>query len=273
MMGRADAAAPDGYERFALSDTTVVALRDAVPGIREALGVCRTLHAWASTLPSATAHQGRATSWGARLPQSDIDVVVRHSTHGGLLAPVTGDLFRSPSRAPWELTAALRLREAGVPTPEVVAYLLYPAGLGFCRSDVATRRLPKGEDFPAAWRRATNEEHHEQLRAVALLLRDLHRVGAHHPDLNAKNIYLSRTAGSDDPAGGRGADGQADGQGDWRAFVLDVDRVRFLAPGDALAGSGNAARLQRSLLKWRTREGLVISDSQIALLAHDAAPA
>jgi hypothetical protein len=250
---RADVAAPDGYERFVIGDTTVVSLRDAAPGVREALGVCRTLHAWASTLPSATAHQGRATAWGARLPHSDIDVVVRHATHGGIFAPLTSDLFRSPSRAPWELTASLRLRDAGVPTPEVVAYLVYPAGLGFCRSDVATRRLPKGEDFPAAWRRASREEHDDQLDAVASLLRALHRVGAHHPDLNAKNIYLA-------PEGAA-----------WTAYVLDVDRVRFLAPGDDLAAAGNAARLRRSLLKWRAREGLGISDAQVALLEHDAA--
>jgi 3-deoxy-D-manno-octulosonic acid kinase len=254
-MGRAEVAAPNGYERFVVGDTMVVALRDAVAGVREALRVCRTLHAWASTLPSATAHEGRATAWGARLPHGDTEVVVRHATHGGLLAPLTGDLFRSPSRAPWELTASLRLREAGVATPEVVAYLLYPAGLGFCRSDVATRRLPKGEDFPAAWRRASSEEHDDQLDAVAALLRDLHRVGAHHPDLNAKNVYLSRH-------GAGGADGA------WRAYALDVDRVRFLAPNDALVGAGNSARLRRSLLKWRAREGLVIADSQVARLEH-----
>ena len=244
---------PPGYERVMVGDSTVVALREAVPGIREALGICRTLHAWASTLPSATAYQGRATAWGARVPHSDIDVVVRHSQHGGLLAPLTGDLFLSPSRAPWELGTSLRLREEGVSTPEVVAYLVYPAGLGFCRADVATRRLPPGEDFPAAWRRGPIEEHDDQLDAVASLLEQMQRVGAHHPDLNAKNIYLARTE-----------------RGTWRAWVLDVDRVQFLAPEDALAGAGNAARLRRSLLKWRQREGLLMSDSQIAML-HAAA--
>lgn len=254
MSARAELAAPAGYERFVMGDTRVVALPAAVPGVRHALGVCRTLHAWASTLPSATAHQGRATAWGARLPQSDIDVVVRHSQHGGLLAPVTGDLFRMPSRAPWELTASLRLRSEGIATPEVVAYLLYPAGLGFCRSDVATRRLPKGEDLPAAWRRGTDADHEEQLDAVAALLRDLHRVGAHHPDLNAKNLYLARD----------------DARGTWRAYVLDVDRVQFLAPEDSLAGAANAARLRRSLIKWRTKEGLMITDTQLTLLDHDA---
>ena len=244
--------APPGYERFTIGESTIVALREAVSGVQQALSVCRTLHAWASTLPGATAHQGRATVWGARLSGSDIDIVVRHSQHGGLLASITGDLFRSPSRAPWELDVSRRLRAADVATPEVVAYLLYPAGLGFCRSDVATRRLPAGEDMPAAWRRATAEEHEDQLDAIVALLRDLRRVGAHHPDLNAKNIYLTR----DDSH--------------WTAYVLDVDRVRFLPNEPARTGIGNAQRLHRSLLKWRAREGLRISDAQLALLEATA---
>lgn len=247
---RTGVAAPPGYERFAVGDATVVALREAVPGLREALGVCRTLHGWAATLPGATAHEGRATAWGARLPKSDIDMVVRHSRRGGLIAALTDDLFIHPSRAPWELTASLRLREARVATPEVVAYLLYPAAPGICRSDVATRRLPAGEDFPAAWRSVEGEgEHDRQLEAIAAALRDLRAVGAHHPDLNAKNIYLAR---------------QADGA--WKAWILDLDRVRFLDATPAAAGPVNMARLRRSLLKWRRREGLVITDSQLAWL-------
>lgn len=254
---RAGIAAPEGYERFTIRDTIVVARHEAAEGVREALRTCRTLHAWAATLPGATAHQGRATAWGARLPHGGADVVVRHAQHGGLLAPLTGDLFRMPSRAPWELEASRRLLAAGVATPEVICYLVYPVGLGFCRADVATRRLPPGDDLPATWRSAAREARDDLLDAVAALLRDLQRAGAHHPDLNAKNIYLSR-----DAAVGTG--------GAWRAFVLDVDRVQFLTPGDTLVGTANAARLRRSLLKWRAKGGLAVSDAQVALLDHDA---
>ncbi len=254
---RADIAAPEGYERFTVRDTIVVARHEAAEGVRTALRACRTLHAWAATLPGAAAFQGRATAWGARLPHGAVDVVVRHAQHGGLLAPVTGDLFRMPSRAPWELAASARLLAAGIPTPEVVCYLVYPAGLGFCRADVATRRLPAGDDLPNTWRAAAREERDDLLDAVAELLRDLQRAGAHHPDLNAKNIYLTRAS----------AAGTA---GRWRAFVLDVDRVQFLTPGDSLVGAANAARLRRSLLKWRAKGGLAVSDAQVALLDHDA---
>lgn len=265
-MSGAGVIAPPGYERFSVRDATVVTLADAVRGVQEALSVCRTLHAWASTLPSATAHQGRATAWGARLPRSEIDVVVRHSQHGGMLAAVTGDLFRWPGRAPWELEVSRRLRHAEVATPEVVAYLVYPAGPLFCRNDVATRRLPDGEDLPAAWRHAPPAEREAQLEAVIGLLHALRRAGAHHPDLNAKNIYLAperraaprRTRRKDAPIA----------QPTWTAFVLDVDRVRFIESGDdgAEAARRNAARLRRSLLKWRAREGLPFSDAQLERL-------
>lgn len=247
---RAVIAAPPGYERFAIGDATVVALRDAVVGLQEALHVCRTLHGWAATSPGATAHLGRATTWGARLPSSDIDMVVRHSRRGGLMAAIIDDLFISPSRAPWELQASLRLRAAGVATPELVAYLLYPAAPGLCRSDVATRRLPPGDDFPAAWQSVPDAEHESQLAAIGDLLRDLQRAGAHHPDLNAKNIYLVRD----------------ETYGTWKAFALDLDRVQFVGTKTNAAGAGNAARLRRSLLKWRTKQGLVIADSELAML-------
>ncbi len=237
--------APTGYDRFLAGDTTVVALAGAVAGLREVLGVCRTLHGWAATLPGATAHQGRTTAWGARLPGTELDVVVRHAQHGGLLASITGDLFPTPGRAPWELEASRRLRAAAVPTPELVAYLIYPAGRLFCRSDVATRRLPEGDDLPAAWARADEVEREGQVVAVAALLRALARAGAHHPDLNAKNIYLSRAGGA------------------WTAYVLDVDRVRFGTPDDTALDARNLARLLRSLRKRRAQAGLAITDDQL----------
>lgn len=246
-MSRGSAAPPDGYVHARVGDVEVVARAEAMLGIRDALGVCRTLHAWAATLPGATAHEGRATAWGAQLPGTDLDVVVRHAQHGGLLAPVTGDLFLRPGRAPWELEASRRLRAAGVPTPELVAYLLYPAGPFLCRCDVATRRLPAGADLPEAWTASDETEREGQLVATAALLRLLARAGAHHPDLNAKNVYLSRTGGS------------------WTAFVLDVDRVRFEPAGVEVA-SRNLARLQRSLRKHRAA-GLAMTDDQVARLA------
>ena len=76
-------------------------------------------------------------------------MVVRHSRHGGLLAPVTGDRFLAPTRAPQELATSLRLIDAGVSTPEIIAYAVYSAGGPFRRSDIATREVEGGRDLAA----------------------------------------------------------------------------------------------------------------------------
>jgi 3-deoxy-D-manno-octulosonic acid kinase len=226
-----------------------VSLPEAAIGIRTALDVCRTLHGWASTLPGATAHQGRATAWGAVLPGDDIPVVVRHAQHGGLLRALTGDRFLAQGRAAYELEVSERLRAARVPTPELVAYVVYPAGPWFSRIDVATRRLPAGDDLPAAWAAANAAERDALVDATAALLRTLERAGALHPDLNAKNIYLSRS-----------------GAGTWQAYVLDVDRIRFPSGHASQLGARNLARLVRSLVKWRTRHRLPVTAGHLARL-------
>lgn len=251
-MSEAGPAAPPGYTRLIVRDATVVARHDAVSGVEDALKETRTLHGWASTVPSAKAFQGRATAWGTTLPRGGPAVVVRHARHGGLLAALTGDRFLWPGRAPWELEASERLRSAGVPTPAVVAYALYPAGPGFCRCDVATARLPEGGDLPSLWADADPASRDSMLTATAALVRALGLVNAHHEDLNAKNIYLVR-----------------EGQG-WRAYALDVDRVRFLAAGDGRAAALNFARLERSLKKGRLQFGLVISDDDVRALQRRA---
>lgn len=248
--------APNGYERFEVGSALVVARVAAAAGLRSALQGATTLHDWAATVPGAEPFQGRATAWGVRLPGAAIDVVVRHAQRGGLLAGVRGDRFVWPGRAPWELETALRLQDAGVRTPDVVAFALYPAGPGLCRCDVATRRLPKGAEFPVSWGEADERDREAMLVATGTLLRDLRSAGAQHADLNAKNLYLARD-------GGR-----------WHAWVLDVDRVRFRAPNNAEVGAQNFARLARSLRKLRDRKSLAVDDAaleRLAALAESAA--
>lgn len=247
-MSRRPPAPPPGYERFDIGAASVVAMDEAASAVRAAMGDGRTLHAWAATVPGATPFTGRATAWGVRLPESSIDVVVRHSRRGGAFAGWLGDRFVRPGRAPRELTAARRLAAAGVPTPQLVAYAIYPAGPGLCRSDVVTRRLPDGQDLPATWAVVDATEREALLHATAALLHALERAGAQHPDLNARNIHLSRV---DDA---------------WHAHVLDVDRVHFVPVGDPSTRARNLARLLRSLGRWRDRHALAVTDDHLARL-------
>jgi len=229
---------PAGYVAAEVRGARVVAHQTVQHAVREALGSSASLHAWAAKQSGARALQGRAVAWRTML--GDADVVVRHSRHGGLLAPITGDLFLAP-RAPHELAASLRLRGAGVPTPEVLAYVRYPAG-PFARVDVVTRALD-GADLPDAWRAADSAARHAIVKAVATLLRELRRAGAVHPDLNLKNVFIA----GDPPV----------------AYVLDIDRVLFREADSTDAAYRNLVRFVRSARKMRDAHRLEFDDATL----------
>jgi hypothetical protein len=93
--------------------------------------------------------------------------------------------------------------------------------------------------------------------ATAALLRGLQDAGARHPDLNLGNVLIV-----------------ADGTGEHRAFVLDIDRVVFGTPGDPRIGAANVRRLVRSARKLIAHGRIVLTDDELASLAraagHDA---
>jgi len=248
--------APAGYTRFALSGADVVALGTCADAVRRAFGN-RSLYDYAASHPARRELRGRGAAYAVPLPDGTTRVVVRHSRHGGLLAPVTGDRFLPPTRAPRELDTALRLATAGVPTPEVIAYATYPAGGPFRRSDVATREIVGGRDLSDML--ATGKRTGDVtaiLDATAELLRALARAGARHPDLNIANVLIVH-----------------DGTAGFRALVLDVDRVTFETPHDRRVAEANVGRLLRSARKMRSQGRIAVTDEELAPLATVATPA
>ena len=230
------------YERFEVGDARVVAAQVCAPSIRGVLEKER-LYEYAARQPDAIPLVGRAPVFAVNLPGGCGRVVVRHNMRGGWMAKFSSDLFLLPTRGYRELLASLRLRASGVSTPEVVAYVSYPKNLMLRRSDVATREIPNGHDLSVALAKVTDHNHRVMiLDAVAKMLRSLTHAGAHHQDLNLKNVLL--TAGT-----GPGLD----------AHVLDVDRVRFSSPGSPLVAKANLDRLIRSLRKWRDLHSLPYS--------------
>ena len=243
---------PAGYAPFGRGRTWGVALAPLVRTLEEALRD-GTLYDYAARHPRARALSGRATAWAVPLPDAVTQVVVRHGWHGGMLRHLTGDRFLAPTRAPHELRTSLTLRERGVPTPEIVAFATYPAGPLLRRSDVASREVPRAKDLAVTLlgppERAAKEA---ALDATATLLVQLAAAGAHHADLNLKNVLL-------EPAH----------DGAFTAWVLDVDRVTLFAPGDAVAArcaTLNFARLARSARKWARLYGADITDDDLASL-------
>lgn len=230
---------PRGYERQLHPHAVAVARADIAPSLRRALlapdGGRTTLYAFAAAQPGARRLQGRGTAYAVALPGGP-RVVVRHNRHGGMFAPITGDRFLSPTRAPRELEVALALAARGVATPAVLAYAVYPPGGVLQRADVATEEVRDSMDLPAA----ILERDERAWEATAALVAALARAGARHHDLNAKNVLLA---------------------GD-RAFVLDVDRVTMGHPAEA-ALRDNLDRLERSLRKWKARSGLAVDDAAV----------
>lgn len=235
-----------GYVKLAVNGCRAVVLDFAAAAVGRVLAG-GTLHAWSARQPGREELRGRGVIYAANLPTTPpLPVVIRRNRHGGLLHGLTGEYFLAPTRAPHELATALRLAAAGIPTPEVIGYAVYPAAGIFARCDVMTRRLPPGDDLPAAWQKRSGAEREPLLRAVAGLLKALAAAKAWHADLNLKNIYIA----------GSGAD--------LTAFLLDVDRVTFPDAGDIAAR--NFRRLARSARKWRSRWGLDFDEAALVQL-------
>lgn len=249
---------PPGYRRFTTRGATVVALEPLAATIGDALGTgaaATTLYGYAARHPRARPLVGRAVAYAVPLPDERTQVVVRRSRHGGFLAPLTGDRFLPPTRAPHELRVSLRLRDAGIPTPELLAYAIYAAGPMLRRSDVVTREIPHGRDLAVALLPSVEPAlKRDMLEATASLFRSLALAGARHPDLNLKNVLL--------------APDEADRL---RALVLDVDRVTFGAPRDEAIAAANFRRFSRSARKWRQLHGAAIDENDLSWLRERSA--
>ena len=241
---------PAGFVSFEVASTHVVCAVRLADTAREILN-SGSLYDYARAHTAARSLAGRGVAYAIPLttPGSADCAVVRHNRHGGLLASLTRDLFRWPSRAPLELETSLRLTNAGVATPTFAGYALYPAALGFCRADVMTFEVPSSRDLSAAIMSPDAACRAAAIRATAHLIGSLAAAGARHHDLNVKNVLLRKPA-----------DGQLD------ALVLDVDRVTFSTDRAAVL-EANLARLLRSARKWQATYGAPITDSELLELA------
>ena len=233
------------YDRYKVGDARVLATKSCSAAIRKVLET-QTLYEYAQAQPDARPLAGRAPVFAVSLPEGCGRVVVRHNMRGGWMAKISRDVYFLPTRGLTELLASLRLRAMGVSTPEVLAYVSYPTWVVFRRFDIATREITNGHDLSVVLAKVTDPPHRAMVfDAIAKLLRALTQAGAHHQDLNLKNILL--TAGE-----GEGLD----------AHVLDVDRVQFDSPGSPLVEQANLDRLLRSLRKWRDRGEISFSTEE-----------
>lgn len=241
-------------EAIVLEGARVYAQADLADELAQLVASAGTLYDWAGGQPQPRALRGRAPVYIATLPVAQRQVVVRHGWHGGLLAPITRDLFRRPTRAPLELARSAELRHLGIPTTEVLGYALYAAPLGLARVDVVTAYVDDTADLGMVIAGlAPHVDCDGALEATLRLLEQLAQHAVIHPDLNVKNILL-RTTHEQDP----------------QAMVIDIDVVRIGGTSAADAMDRNVARLVRSLEKWRRHFGCDLADRRIAEFAAAA---
>jgi 3-deoxy-D-manno-octulosonic acid kinase len=243
----ANADVPAGFTSFTIGRARAVCATHVADALRTALAT-GTLFQYAERHPQKRALMGRGVAYAVPLPDDVERVVVRHNRHGGLLAPLTGDLFRPPTRAPRELFFAERLLEYDIPTPKMLGYVVYDALPGFRRADVMTREVPNSFDLSTAFMSSDSALRMRAIVAAADLLFVLGVVGAHHPDLNAKNILLHETT-----------------NGTLAAMVLDVDVVKFDEP--EMVYDHNLERLLRSARKWKTVHHAPVTEDELDELA------
>ena len=238
-----------GFERCGLGTTSLVARAALADAFVRVLEQHQTLYAWAREQEQPTALLGRAPVYVATLPTAPtVNVAIRHSWHGGLLAPITSDRFLRPTRAPRELRVSIQLREFKIPTPEVLAFALYNAGPFTVRVDVATRYIANSFDFSVVLKGvAPNIDRAEAVAAVETLLVQLAACGFTHPDLNVKNILLYRE------------------HQQLIAAVLDVDVMQWrdqVTPATTMLA--NVSRLARSMQKAERQFGIALADSDLS---------
>ena len=240
-----DVAPPVGYVRVTAGRCAAVVLESFAGDARRLLADGSLYHAAARDL-AARPLTGRGVAYSIALPISGVRVVVRHNRHGGLLAPLTRDLFLPPTRAPRELAIALRLRDLGVPTPEVLMYGTSPAPFPFQRADVVTREVAAAHDLSTYLSAEVSESRRRAAwAATRALVETMNGAGVRHHDLNVKNVLLAESGSA------------------FTAHLIDVDRVTFGAPGSADVATANAARLLRSARKWRDERGATFDEREL----------
>lgn len=155
--------------------------------------------------------------------------VLKVYRRGGMVGRWNSARYFSCSRFFEELRVADMAERAGVPTAEVLALVIEPAGLGSVRAWLLTRFLPGarplheyfGDPFESSI-----------FHAAGRVVASMHHASIDHPDLHLGNIVGSVNAGAA------------------HVHIVDWDRARLRVQG-AWNPYNNLARLWRSVEKGR----------------------
>ena len=170
-------------------------------------------------------------------------MVVRHYSHGGLLRFLTRDLYLSGSRSFEELALTEEIRSAGISTVQPVGAVHHRVLPFFYKAYFLSLEVPDGEDLAHYFLKIGSQpsreilaEKRRTIHSVGLLVRQFHRAGFFHRDLQLKNILVA---------------------GD-RPHLIDFDRSYRKKVLTLRERINNLLRLNRSVEKWK-RFGLPLT--------------
>jgi tRNA A-37 threonylcarbamoyl transferase component Bud32 len=181
-------------------------------------------------------------------------MVVRRYSHGGLLRGITRDLYLFGSRSFRETALTEEIRTSGIPTVQPVGAIHHRVFPFFYRASILSLEIPSATDLAQYLQGVGPHPSVEILpakrkviRSAGLLLRQFHRSGFFHADLQLKNFLVAGNS----------------------LFLIDFDRSYRKEKLSNSEVVKNLLRLNRSAEKWNRRGlGITRSDRLRFLLAY-----
>ena len=183
----------------------------------------------AAWLQEAGHHRGMSAGRGMAhfVSYQGLDMVLRPFRRGGLVGKLNHDLYLNTgverSRAMREFALLQWMRCEALPVPRAVAARVTGAGM-FYRAAILTERIPDAHPFEDVLRQG--EATAALWTSVGATIKQMHRAGVDHTDLNCRNILIDA------------------GDSVW---LIDFDKCQRREPGPRAAR--NLDRLKRSLVK------------------------
>jgi tRNA A-37 threonylcarbamoyl transferase component Bud32 len=168
-----------------------------------------------------------------RFSLAGLAAIGKLARHGGVLAPILGDLYLGRRRIFDQAMTAQRLEAGGVATPRILAVGTARVLGPIHRQAIVSRELHGAQNLlDLATVGMTHSRRSDLLIQCADLLRRMHDAGFLHADLNVGNIVLER-------------DRQRE-----VLHIVDLDRGRFVRVVSRRQRLANLERLLRSYEKW-----------------------
>lgn len=163
-------------------------------------------------------------------------MVLRQYSHGGLLRPLTGNLYLFGARSFRELALTEEIRSCGIPTIPSIGAIHQRIFFPFYRAYFLSLEVPRAMDLIQYFQEMSMPSSREKLsskrktiRSVGCLIQQFHRAGFFHGDLQLKNILVT---------------------GD-QLLLIDFDRSYRKPILSIKERMKNLLRLNRSVEKWR----------------------